>query len=253
MIDYYYEKSDREFAISSSGNAALAAARYAKELNAKNTNNEPINLDIFAGNNIATHKLDKIKKLTDEHIRVLIKERPLQALTQSAQEGKRSLRQSTDDLALVGYESLAKELSEIKKVGAIFIGTSSGTTAEALGEYFLKNKLPLQVHIVQTSSCHPIADAFETFDIPDEKSIADAIVDQTAFRKDKLIQLIRKTGGRGWLATNENIESARDLVLEHADGLQISTNSALSVVGAMQAAYLGYEIKGAVVCMICVE
>lgn len=253
MIDNYYEKGDREFAISSSGNAALAAARYTIELNAKNTNNEPINLDIFAGNNIVAHKLDRIKKLADEHIRVLIKERPLQALTQSAQEGKRSLRQSTDDLALVGYESLAKELSEIKKVGAIFIGTSSGTTAEALGEYFLKNKLPIQVHIVQTPSCHPMIDSFDSFDVPNERSVADAIVDHIGYRKDKLISLVAKTGGRGWLATNENIESARDIVLEHADGLQISTNSALSVVGAMQAAYLGYEIKGAVVCMICGE
>ena len=173
-------------------------------------------------------------------------------MTQATQEGKRSLRQSTDDTALVGYESLAQELTEIKKVGAVFIGTSSGTTAQALSEYFLKNKLPIQVHAVQTSSCHPIVDAFESSSIPNEKSIAGAIVDQTAYRKDKLVQLIRKTGGRGWLATNENIEIAQDLVLEHA-GLEISTNSALSVVGAMQAVYLGYEIHGAVVCMICGE
>lgn len=249
MIHLYCEKGDREFAISSSGNAALAAALYVKELNVKA---KYLQLDIFVGNNVARHKLEKLKDLADEHVRILIKERPLQALTQAIQEGKRSLRQSTDDTALIGYESLAKELSEIKNVGAVFIGASSGTTAQALSEYFLKNKLPIQVHIIQTSSCHPIADAFETVGIPDEKSIADAIVDQTAYRKDKLVRLIRKTGGRGWLATNENILAARDLALKHT-GLEISTNSALSIVGAMQAAYLGYEIKGAIVCMICGE
>ena len=250
MIDYYYKKSDRKFAISSSGNAALAAALYAKELNKINT--EPIDLDIFVGNNVMPRKLEKLRKLADEHIRILIKERPLQALVQAVQEGKRSLRQSTDDIALIGYESLARELAEIKGVGAIFIGTSSGTTAQALAECFLKNKLPIQVHIIQTSSCHPIADTFESFSIPNEKSIADAIVDQTAYRKDKLVQFIRKTGGRGWLATNENILNAQELVAKHT-GLEISTNSALSIVGAMQAAYLGYEIKGAIVCMICGE
>ncbi|MEK7501406.1 MAG: PLP-dependent lyase/thiolase [Patescibacteria group bacterium] len=250
MIDYYYKKSDRKFAISSSGNAALAAALYAKELNKINT--EPIDLDIFVGNNVMPRKLEKLRKLADEHIRILIKERPLQALVQAVQEGKRSLRQSTDDIALIGYESLARELAEIKGVGAIFIGTSSGTTAQALAECFLKNKLPIQVHIIQTSSCHPIADTFESFSIPNEKSIADAIVDQTAYRKDKLVQFIRKTGGRGWLAINENILNAQELVAKHT-GLEISTNSALSIVGAMQAAYLGYEIKGAIVCMICGE
>ncbi len=250
MIDYYYEKGDRDFAISSSGNAALAAALYVEELNGKNT--EPINLDIYLGNNISTHKFEKLKKLTDENIRILTKERPLQALMRSVQEGKISLRQSTDDVALIGYEPLARELAEIRDIGAVFIGTSSGTTAQALAEYFLKNKLPIQIHVVQTSSCHPIIDAFETFDIPKERSLADAIVDQTAFRKENLVQLIRKTGGRGWLATNESIQSAQELVMKNIKH-KISTNSALSVVGTMQAAYLGYEIKGAVVCMICGE
>ena len=63
MIDHYYKKGDREFAISSSGNAALATALYVKELNMKNK--EPINLDIFVGNNIAPHKLQKLKELAD--------------------------------------------------------------------------------------------------------------------------------------------------------------------------------------------
>ncbi len=249
MIDHYIKNGDRRFAISSSGNAALAAALYINKLNASCADS-PITLDIFVGNNISPHKKDKLMKLTDDDVRVLTKERPLQALTQAANEGCRSLRQSTDDLALIGYESLAQELCEIKNLGAVFIGTSSGTTAQALADYFLKNKLKTQVHIVQTSSCHKIADAFETFDIPDERSIADAIVDQTAFRKDMLVPLIEKTGGQAWCATNENIQAALELVGEHTD-LQISNNSALSIVGAMQAVYMGYEIEGAVVCLVC--
>jgi len=248
MIDYYREKSEYHFAISSSGNAALAAMLHAKELNSKNK--KTIDLDVFVSNNIVASKLERIKALEDENIRILKKERPLQALTQSIQDGKRSLRHSTDNIALVGYESLAIELEKIPDIGAVFIGTSSGTTAQALAEYFIKNNLPIQVHIVQTSSCHPIAEAFEAFDIPDEKSTADAIVDQTAYRKNDLIKLIGKTGGRGWLATNENIRTAQELTAKNT-GIEISPNGALSVVGAMQAVYLGYEIKGAIVCLIC--
>ncbi len=267
MIDKYYADGDRHFAISSSGNAALAAALYIKELNAKNA--EPAELDIFVGNHVAPHKLEKLKKIADDsntddsasenHIRILVKERPFQALTQAINEGVRSLRQSTDDTALIGYESLAEELAAEKKLskgGAIFISTSSGTTAQALAAYFLektggpKGGTCPQIHIVQTSSCHPLSDAFGMYEGPDEKSDADAIVDITAQRKSALIPLIEKTGGRGWFATNENIATAQDLVKKHT-GLDISTNSALSIVGTMQAAYAGHEIKGPVVCMIC--
>ncbi len=248
MIDQYVTRGDRRFAITGSGNAALAAALHIQKLNKGAT--DAIELEIYTGNHISSHKLAKIKALEDDHIRIFGKERPLQALTEASQNGYRSLRQSTDDEALAGYGPLAQELAETKDIGAVFIGTSSGTTAQALAAYFSGKKLPIQVHIIQTSSCHPMVDEFETVDAPDERSIADAIVDQTAMRKAKLIPLIKKTGGRGWCASNEDIESAIELVKKHSN-LDISTNSALSVVGAMQAAYMGYEIEGAIICMIC--
>lgn len=251
MIDHYYQNGDRHFAISSSGNAALAAILHVHKINSENT--DPIDLDIFVGNHIAPHKLAKIKSVAiDSHINIFIKERPRQALTQAVNEGVRSLRQSMDDEALVGYKTLAEELATIKNLGAVIIGTSSGTTAEALAEYFLNKNLPVQIHIVQTSSCHPMNDAFETYDVTDERSDADAITDQIAHRKSKLIPLIKETGGYGWTASNDDIRSAQELVKEHT-GLSISTNSALSVVGAMQIVYRGFEVKGAVVCMICGE
>ncbi|MCX6715428.1 MAG: PLP-dependent lyase/thiolase [Candidatus Taylorbacteria bacterium] len=251
MIDHYVKNGDHSFAISSSGNAGLAAALYTKELNSKKSS-QPIKLDVYIGLNAAPHKAERLKELADDHIRVLVKERPIQALTQAVTDGYRSLRQSTDDTAMIGYESLAIELMQSGKAGTVFVGTSSGTTAEALAQYFLDNKSAIQVHIVQTSSCHPMVDAFESYDGPDEASIADAIVDKVAHRKDKLVPLIKKTGGRGWTVTNDEIEAAQDLVLEHT-GLEISTNSALSVAGLMKAAALGHEFNGAVICMICGE
>lgn len=250
MIDHYYDMGDRYFAISSSGNAALAAAIHIKNIN--ETVSEKIKLDIYIGNRIAKHKLEKLEQFANDNIRILIKENPIQALNQATQQGIRSLRQSTDDKALDGYSSLAEELSQIKNLGAIFIGTSSGTTAQALANYFLEKKLPVQIHIIQTSSCHPLVDSFESADVPDEISIADAIVDRTAHRKNALIPLIQKTKGRGWFASNDDIRSAQAITSKYT-GLDISTNSALSIVGAMKAAEIGYEIDGAIVCMICGE
>jgi threonine dehydratase len=250
MMDWYYKAGDRRFGLSSSGNAALAAALYAKEMNARDQ--EKITLDIYVGLNIDSKKFERVKRLADDNIRIFSKERPKQALTEAIQAGVRSLRQSTDDVALVGYEALADELIQIGNVGAIFIGTSSGTTAQALAQYFASRNLPTQVHIIQTSSCHPLADAFEAYEGPDEKSIADAIVDITAQRRFDLARLINAKGGFGWFASNEDIEMAQQLVQTHT-GLSISTNSALSVVGAMHAAYRSWNIKGNVVCMICGE
>ena len=275
MIELYRNQGETRFALSSSGNAALAAAMYVQKLNSayfsqlKQKNNQVgpstfLDLDIFVGNHVASHKFDKLLKYADDHIRILKKERPLQALTQAMNEGVRSLRQSTDENALIGYKSLAEELaesfSEKEKLGAIFIGTSSGTTAEALAKYFLQVKgadstasktLP-QIHIIQTSSCHPIVDGLNSYDGPDEDSIADAITDITGYRKADIVPLIQKTGGAGWFATNENIEAALELVKKYTN-LDISTNSALSVAGVMQAVYAGHQIDGAVVCMICGE
>jgi len=247
MIDHYYKDGERRFAISSSGNAALAAAIYIREINTRNAN--PVELDIFVGNHITTSKLEYLQKIADKNIRILKKERPLQALIQVSQEGVRSLRQSTDDTALVGYKSLAEELSLIKNLSAVFVGTSSGTTAQALAQYFLENNLHIQVHIVQTSSCHPLSEAFASYDGPEEDSIADAIVDRSANRKSVLSPFLEKTGGYGWIATNDDILVAQELASKYAS-LDISTNSALSIVGLMKAVYINHKIEGAVVCIL---
>ena len=251
MIDRYVAAGDRRFAISSSGNAALAAALYVRELNAAEKG--PIELDIFVGNHVAPHKLEKLKALADDSIRVLVKERPLQALTQAIDEGARSLRQSTDDAALIGYESLAKELAAEKKLAsngtAVFMGTSSGTTAQALAEYFSKNGLPIQVHIIQTSSCHPMADAFETYEGPDERSTAEAITDITARRKDTLVPLIKKTGGHGWVVTNDDIRLAQDLAKKHAK-VDLSPNGVLGIAGAIKAATADFNLPSIVICIV---
>lgn len=250
MIDHYAAQGDRHFAVSSSGNAALAAALYVHELNAAGKG--PFELDIYIGQHAAPHKADRLKALADEHVRVYVKERPKQALTQAVQEGARSLRQSTDDAALAGYESLAQELAATQDIGAVWIGTSSGTTAQALAAAFSKLKSPIQVHIVQTSSCHPLAQEFETYDGPDEPSDADAITDVVALRKAALVPLVGQTGGHGWTVTNDEIRAAQDLAFKHT-GLEISPNSALSVAGLVKAVEVGWEFPGAAVCMICGE
>ena len=95
MIDLYYAKGDRKFAISSSGNAGLAAILHVNKLNT--ADKESIGLDVFVGNHIASNKLAILNNAVDKgtvagsssHIRILTKERPLQALTQAVENGSR--------------------------------------------------------------------------------------------------------------------------------------------------------------------
>lgn len=249
MIDEKIKTSCRHFAISSSGNAALSAAMYVKELNDKRE--DKITLEVLVGKNINTQKLEKLSSLQDHNILISSQERPLQALFIKTQDPSiQSLRQSTDDTALIGYKSLADELMTISDLQAIFMGTSSGTTLQALAERFADVGRMIEIHAVQTSSCHPIAETLVDVDMIDEKSLADAIVDQTALRKKKLVDLIKESGGSAWIAKNTEIISAQELVTQNTD-ITISPNSALSVAGLMQATYTGKTWEGTVVCMIC--
>jgi len=254
MIEKYAETGDRRFGISSSGNAALAAALYVREFNSKlrkSAGMSPIDLSIYIGTRAAPKKAMRLKELENGNIKVWVKERPMQAMTVAAQEGVRSLRQSLDDAALVGYASLADELMAEKNVSAVFVGTSSGTTAQALAQAFQAAKRQIQVHFVQTSSCHPMSAASEQYDGPHELSIADAIVDTVAMRKPVLIPLVSTTGGRGWTVTNDKLSGAIDMIATHCKGLEVTANGALGVAGLIQATELGYDLgKGAAVCIV---
>lgn len=244
MIDIKAAKGIKHFAISSSGNAALAAALYVQE---KNAAGDSLSLSIFIGEHINPDKKKNLLSLIrDERITITETERPLQALFKTKQA---SLRQSRDPLALLGYETLAKELIDIPDLKDVFIGTSSGTTGEALAEFFISNKKNIAVHIVQPVGNSPIAKEFDKEKRKEEVSIADAIVDKVAYRKEALLGALREIGGYGWVVSNDEIREAQKLLLEKT-GIEASPNGALGLAGLMRAASKGAKFKGAVVCII---
>jgi len=249
MIKRYVKDGVRNFVISSSGNAALAAVRSADQHN-KNNPSKQITLKVYIGKNIPVHKQEMLQKETqDSSIEILQVERPKQEAFQLAKDTDIIyLRQSTDDLALEGYTDLAKELSKIPDIQAVFIPTSSGTTAQAVARYFSEQECAIQIHIVQTPSCHPIADEFDTVDSP-ETSIASAIVDKVAHRKQHVVDLVKESKGSGWIVSNDAIEKAIKAVYTTTN-LDISPNSALSVAGLTKALEQGFECSGVVVCLI---
>lgn len=256
MIDVKVATGVMSFAISSSGNAALAGVRYIQERNAGDDSDNSfvhgsggnsLRLSIFIGEHINPEKKKRLlAEIHDSKITVTETARPLQALSKTESA---SLRQSTDPAALVGYKTLAEELIEITDLKNIFVGTSSGTTAQALADYFVANKKNMAVHIVQPVSNSPIAREFDSEKRETVVSIADAIVDKTVYRKSTLIKVLQKTGGAGWVVSNDEIKLAQKLLLEKT-GIEASPNGALGFAGLLRAISKGAKFSGAVACII---
>jgi len=250
MIDHYIKQGMSDFVISSSGNAALAAGLYIKKYNQKHKTK--LNINIFIGKKIDQHKLKLLKKIISKNIKIIQTKNPKQSAFQMDKNNQaKLLRQSTDNTALLGYEKLAKELSKIKNLSAVFVPTSSGTTAQGLYDGFKKIKLNPQIHIVQTTACHPIAINFSPTHCCNttKKSIAGAIVDNIAHRKEIVVSDIKNSHGFGWIADDNQIEEMIKLVYK-TEKIKLSPNSALSVVGLQQSLKNNWKFDGPVVCLI---
>ncbi|MBP6859048.1 MAG: PLP-dependent lyase/thiolase [Candidatus Magasanikbacteria bacterium] len=253
MIETYVQNGITNFCISSSGNAALAAALYIKKYNTKHKSSR-LTLTIFLGKNINKEKLAILENLDETTIHIEKTDNPKQsAFKMDKASLAKNLRQSTDDTALVGYADLAHELSTIKNLQAIFIPTSSGTTAEGLYKSFTHMGLKPQIHVVQTTSCHPIAQAFAPtitqLQSPTETSLAGAIVDKIVFRKNNVLQAVKKSKGNTWICTNAEIKQAIKII-KKTENIDISANSALSVAALSQAIKNNWDCTGAAVCLI---
>lgn len=273
MIEKCAKAGLRDFVISSSGNAGIAAAMHCAKHNTEHPN-DLYHLKVFIGRNI----LDEKRRILSEHasgaIQITQVDRPLQSFLQAVKDPKvAGLRQSTDDTALEGYAELARELAKIPDLRAVFIPASSGTGAQGLFEGFKKIdtsfKIP-QIHIIQTDACHPIADTLGAstdgahttnrksglfakmramVSPKTQGSIADAIVDMVGHRKNELSKDIRESGGAGWIATNNEIARAVEVLRE--DGVLATPNGALSLVGLSKAVASDWKWDGSVVCVIC--
>jgi threonine synthase len=254
---YFKEEGITNFVISSSGNAALAAI-HAIQVHNRN-NPSKLKLTVFVGLNIDSAKLKMLLAvINDPNVKLEQVERPKQtAFGIDKEKQAKLLRQSTDENALAGYFELAQELDKIPNLKAIFVPTSSGTTAQGLGEAFQTEFLQQnpQIHIVQTNSCHPIVEHFQSDYIKNnpyavaDKSIAGAIVDKTAFRKEKVIETVETSEGSGWIVENDDIKEAMELSKKGCH-VAISPNSALSLAGLKKAVENDFSWDGNIVCLI---
>jgi len=204
-IEHYAKQGIREFAICSSGNSAKSAAKVCRE--------KGLGLRIFVSRNT----------WEPEHfghegggIKVSFKSAPKKEAFQYAKKHNiPNLRASTDDMALLGYKEITAELiKDISHIDNIFISTSSGATLEGMHQGFKNASHIPAFFVVQTTRVHPIASYFDKDFIPEHTSNAKAIVDRIAHRRDKIIKICSETGGGGFVISNDELESARGVLLE---------------------------------------
>lgn len=248
MIDIKSEKGARQFVISSSGNAALAAIHHIQKKNSEGGN---FSLTVITGEHINPAKKQILQsEIKDNRITLVESKRPLQMLFEIIR-GKQaeSLRQSNDPDALLGYESLAEEIDETPNLSAIFVGASSGTTAQALAEHVVKNKRKVAVYAVQTTENSPLVEKYQTEKLTKEKSLADAIVDKIGHRKNALQNALEKTNGSGLVVTNQDIVKAQEMLKKYAS-IEATPNGILGFAGLLKTLENKTIFNGSVVCVI---
>jgi len=225
--------------ISSSGNSAISAAYFSREL---------FSLDVFVSPSLSLEKKRRLKNFLHEKVRIHETNTPKKDAFQYARDtDSYFLRSSSDDDSLIGYEAIGEELQfQIGRVGSIFIPTSSGSTAAGIIQAFQKTHSPNipSLYISQVPNVHPIAEVFDKTNPKKERSLADSITDLVAHRKKEIVSLIKETGGAGFIITNEEIQEIQHELMPAWQNLGYETLLALAALPRVTS-----ELKGNVVCL----
>jgi threonine synthase len=242
QIGHYQKKGETSFVISSSGNAAVAAALFASVYK--------VSLDIFVSTHIAKYKLQRLDKMLEDHpgnkVGVHHVEDPKGEAREFAIEKKAILLNgSKDDIALEGYKSLGDELlmeCEGKSIQGIFMPVSSGTGLLGMNQA-LQNMYPM--YAIQTPKHHSIVDAFNNEVTPTATSKATAISITYSPRTNEVLEALRDSHGGAYSISDEELDNALSM-LQVSEHTTASYDSLLSIAGLIKALQDGKPIKNAI-------
>ena len=242
QLSHYLSEGKRSFVISSSGNAAISAAAYARL--------KGLELTVFVAEKINRQKLAKLESLQNKQIKLIKSKQPKSdAIKFAGANAVVNLRGSVDEHAVMGFKTVAYELlDKFPSLDSVFVACSSGTSATGIALGFKEaNRTDVQLHICQTGYIHPIAKEFDTNFKEEEDSMADAIVDRVARRKNKLIELVKASGGSGWVITDTGLRLAHEAANQKGSLKGMSYNSLLPLAGLRKALVSGFNLKNPVV------
>jgi threonine synthase len=202
--------------ISTSGNAGIAAAAYAKEAGIK--------MYVFISPDTENAKIADIQKYDP----IIIKsDRAIRFSNYvSARYKIPNLRPSRDEDSIEGFKSIAFEIAEqAGEVDAVFTFVTSGSSFVGMyrgfERYFAEGRLKKipQMYAVQAGEIFSIAEEFAenqaAIDMrkKNEGSItAGQLGVRHTPRKEEILEIIRKTGGRGVYVNEEDIKTAQEFL-----------------------------------------
>jgi threonine dehydratase len=198
--------------ISSTGNAAISAIYFCKKNN--------IDLTIFLSPKADKHKIDLIKK---ENKNIIFSDKPISDAFKFAKKNNAYfLRQSTDPVALVGYQEIAKELIEqFPQITSIFIPVGSGTTLLGISQ-----KLPKSVKIFSVKS--------------KTNNLTDALTVKFQPLKNQIQSVIKNSQGSELIIEDQEIISSQKFLEKNK--IFVSSEGALALAGFYQALKNNLEV-----------
>lgn len=215
QVEYLINNGYSSAVISSSGNAAISAQHFCQQ--------NQIPLTVFVSPKINPAKLKLFSSVT-----VITSPKPISSAFKFAKTNHAYfLRQSTDPIALTGYQSIAKELTnQLPQITSIFLPVGSGTTLLGVSQALPPN---VKIFAVQPASHCPISSIFDTNFTPEAKTVTDSLSIKYLPLKSQVIAAIQKSSGQGIVVQNQAAAAAQKFLYQN----QISTSaeSALALAG----------------------
>ncbi|MFC1856356.1 pyridoxal-phosphate dependent enzyme [Thermodesulfobacteriota bacterium] len=229
QVSYYNSNGHKRLLISSSGNAAIAAAKYCSLAG--------IQLMSFVDKRTDAGKLLELKSTGQP---VIFCKKPINfAKYASRIFDIPNLRPSHDDLSIEPYKSIAFELFDEfdDKIDAVFMFPTSASSLIGMvkGYLQLRDELALiksvpKVIAVQTGNITSIARSFCEDAAGEDVSVAGALGVKVTARTKEAVEHIRALGGSAIIVSADDIREA-DSILRDA-GIVTSMEGAACVAGA---------------------
>jgi threonine dehydratase len=218
------ERGQRVAVISSSGNAALAAAAAGK----------PAGVTIVALLSPLTEPA-KVQVIRDAGARVVVTTKPINyTIRLSRVCGWPDLRPSQSADALRGFAGLGDELAEELEDGVALAGyASSGTTYEAVGAALSSVGRKLPLHPVQAGLVNGLTAPFARPGDGHRSVVGDLGV-KTSLRAEAVVRQVRESGGQAWWVADPDILEAGER-LRH-DGFGVAPECWAALAGLRLAA-----------------
>ncbi len=202
--------------ISSTGNAAISAIYYCRQSH--------IDLTIFVSPTIDPNKLTLINK---SGFKVIQSHKAISDAFKFAKTNHAyNLRQSTDPVALAGYQTIGQEiLDQLPKIDSIYVPVGSGTSLLGISQSLPKN---VKIYAVQPASNPHIAKFFDQDYQPESTSLTDSLTAKFTPLKNQIKSFLKNRGG-GCVVSNQQVDKAYQFLL--AKDITTSYESALALAG----------------------